>query len=61
VTGGENLSLRDGRWDGAVYAIVSDYALLEPFTLQASLKSGPTSFGGMYRVDEKRLEFLNAA
>lgn len=134
VTGGENLFLRDGRWDGAVYfpaylrrypfcmarvtlnsveqadrlicvesaflsdagerlfddageplphwlaidkllreyetdieraremcAILSDYALLEPFTLQASLKSGPMSFGGMHRVDEKRLEFLNAA
>lgn len=42
-------------------AILSDYALLEPFSLQASLKSGPMSFGGMYRVDEKRLEFLNAA
>lgn len=42
-------------------AILSDYALLEPFTLQASLKSGMMNFGGMYRVDEKRLEFLNAA
>jgi len=42
-------------------AILSDYALLEPFTLQASLKGGTTTFGGMYRVDEKRLEFLNAA
>ncbi len=42
-------------------AILSDYALLEPFSLQASLKSGPMGFGGMYRVDEKRLEFLNAA
>src|SRR5882672_1575721 len=42
-------------------AILSDYALLEPFSLQASLKGGPMSFGGMYRVDEKRLEFLNAA
>jgi hypothetical protein len=42
-------------------AILSDYALLEPFSLQGSLKSGPMSFGGMYRVDEKRLEFLNAA
>lgn len=41
-------------------AILSDYALLEPFTLQASLKSGTMNFGGMYRVDEKRLEFLNA-
>lgn len=42
-------------------AILSDYALLEPFTLQAALAGGLTSFGGMYRVDEKRLEFLNAA
>jgi hypothetical protein len=42
-------------------AILSDYALLEPFSLQGSLKSGPMTFGGMYRVDEKRLEFLNAA
>jgi hypothetical protein len=133
VTGGENLLLRDGRWESAVYypaylrrypfcmarvtlnsveqadrlicvekaflseagermfddagapqtrwlpiekllreyetdieharemcAILSDYALLEPFTLQASLKNGPMSFGGMFRVDERRLEFLNA-
>src|SRR5262245_54394023 len=42
-------------------AILADYALLEPFTLQAVLASGPTSLGGMYRVDEKRLEHLNAA
>ena len=42
-------------------AILADYSLLEPVTLQASLKSGPMSFGGMYRVEEKRLEFLNAA
>jgi len=42
-------------------AILADYALLEPFTLQASLKAGALSFGGMYRVDEKRLEFLNAS
>ena len=134
VTGGENLFLREGRWDRAVYypaylrrypfcmarvtlnsveqadrlicveeaflsdagelmfddagaplarwlpiekllreyetdieraremcAILSDYALLEPFTLQASLMGGTMSFGGMFRVDEKRLESLNAA
>jgi hypothetical protein len=42
-------------------AILADYALLEEFTLQAPLKGGAISFGGMYRVDEKRLEFLNAA
>src|SRR5262249_8765839 len=41
-------------------AILADYSLLEPVTLQAALKSGPMSFGGMYRVGEKRLEFLNA-
>ncbi|MCC6473212.1 MAG: SapC family protein [Burkholderiales bacterium] len=43
-------------------AILADYALLEPFTLQAQLKAGgPTNLGGMYRVEEKKLEFLNAA
>src|SRR5258707_6139375 len=135
VTGGENLFLRDGQWDGSVYlpayvrrypfcmarvtldsveqadrlicvekafvseegermfddsglaparwqtiekllqeyeadlersrelcAILADYAFLEPFTLQTSLKEGgATNLGGMYRVDERKLEFLNAA
>jgi SapC protein len=42
-------------------AILTDYALLQAFSLQASTKGGTVSFGGMYRVDEKRLEFLNAA
>jgi hypothetical protein len=43
-------------------AILADYALLEPFTLQASLKEGgATNLGGMHRVDERKLEFLNAA
>ena len=43
-------------------AILADYALLEAFTLQASLDQGGTlRFGGMYRVDEKKLEFLNSA
>ena len=42
--------------------ILSDYSLLEPFTMQATLKdSGPMNLGGMYRVEEKKLEFLNAA
>ena len=42
--------------------ILADYALLEPFTLQATLKnSGPLNLGGMYRVAEAKLEFLNAA
>ena len=42
-------------------AILADYGLLEGFTLQASVKGAPVSFGGMYRVDEKKLELLNAA
>lgn len=43
-------------------AILADYALLEPFTLQAMLNSGGAmNLGGMYRVEEKKLEFLNAA
>lgn len=43
-------------------AILADYALLEPFTLQANLKdAGPMNLAGMYRVEEKKLEFLNAA
>jgi hypothetical protein len=43
-------------------AILADYALLEPFTLQAQLNAGGAmNLGGMYRVEEKKLEFLNAA
>ena len=43
-------------------AILADYALLEPFTLQAVLKGGGAmNLGGMYRVEEKKLEFLNAS
>ena len=43
-------------------AILANYALLEPFTLQASLKEGGAmNLGGMHRVDERKLEFLNAA
>ena len=42
-------------------AILADYKLFEPFTLQASLKGGTMSFGGMHRVDERKLEFLNSA
>ena len=43
-------------------AIIADYSLLEPFTLQAVLDDGGAmNLGGMYRVDEKKLEFLNAA
>ena len=43
-------------------AILADYTLLEPFTLQAVLnEGGAMNLGGMYRVEEKKLEFLNAA
>ena len=43
-------------------AILADYALLEPFTLQALPKEGgPMNLGGMHRIDERKLEFLNAA
>ena len=43
-------------------AILADYSLLEPFTLQATLKDGgPMNLAGMYRIEEKKLEFLNAA
>ena len=43
-------------------SILADYALMEPFTLQATLKAGGAmNLGGMYRVEEKKLEFLNAA
>ena len=43
-------------------AILADYALLEPFTMQAVLKAGGSmNLGGMFRVEEKKLEFLNAA
>jgi hypothetical protein len=43
-------------------AILADYALLEPFTLQATLnEGGAMNLGGMYRVEENKLEFLNAA
>src|SRR5512139_4331887 len=43
-------------------AILADYALLEPFTLQASTPgNAPFTLSGMARVDEKKLEFLNAA
>ena len=43
-------------------AILSDYGLLEPFTMQATLNSGGAMhLTGMHRVDEKRLEHLNAS
>lgn len=41
--------------------ILGDYGLLEPFSMQATPKEGPpTQLTGMYRVEEKKLEFLNA-
>jgi hypothetical protein len=46
-------------------AILSDYGLLEPFTMQAKLKpekgGGSMRLGGMHRVAEKNIENLNAA
>jgi len=46
-------------------AILSDYGLLEPFTMQATLAKekggGSMHITGMYRVNEKNLENLNAA
>ena len=43
-------------------AILSDYGLLEPFTMQATLNSGDAMhLTGMHRVDEKKLEHLNAS
>ena len=43
-------------------AILSDYALLEPFTMQAQTNAGAAmNLAGMYRVDEKKMEFLNAS
>ena len=42
--------------------ILSDYALLEPFAMQAQTKAGAAmNLTGMFRVDEKKLEFLNAS
>ena len=43
-------------------AILADYALLEPFAMQAQPKAGtPLNLTGMYRVAEKKMEFLNAS
>ena len=46
-------------------AILADYGLLEPFTMQATLKpekgGGSMKLGGMHRVAEKNIENLNAA
>ena len=46
-------------------ALLADYGLLEPFSMQATLKKekggGSMQMGGMHRVAEKKLEDLNAA
>jgi len=43
-------------------AILGDYGLLEPFTMQATLnEGGALHLTGMHRVSEKRLETLNAS
>ena len=43
--------------------ILADYALLEPFTMQAKFKSGadPLHLTGMHRVNESKIEHLNAS
>ena len=42
--------------------ILADYALLEPFTMQAKLNKGgdPFAVTGMFRVDEAKIQHLNA-
>ena len=43
-------------------ALLADYGLLEPFTMQATPKGGAAlQVTGMHRVSEKKLEELNAA
>ncbi len=43
-------------------AILADYGLLEPFTMQATLtQGGALHLTGMHRVNEKKLEDLNAS
>jgi len=47
---------------GEMSGILSDYGLLEPFEMQAQTDAGASmNLRGMYRVDEKKLEFLNAS
>ncbi len=42
--------------------ILADYGLLEPFTMQATLNAGGSMhLTGMFRIDEKKIEFLNAS
>jgi hypothetical protein len=46
-------------------AILADYGLFEPFTMQATVKpekgGGSLQLGGMHRIAEKNIENLNAA
>ena len=43
-------------------SILADYALLEPFTMQAKpVKGDAVQLTGMHRVDEKRIEHLNVS
>lgn len=43
-------------------AILSDYALLEPFTMQAKTATGgQMQLTGMYRIAEKKIEDLNSS
>lgn len=43
-------------------AILADYALLEPFAMQAQTNAGASmNLTGMYRVAEKKMESLNAS
>jgi len=43
-------------------AILADYGLLEPFAMQAQTNAGASmNLTGMHRVDEKKMEFLNAS
>jgi hypothetical protein len=43
-------------------AILADYALLQPFNMQATLnQGGQTQLTGMHRVDETKIEHLNSS
>lgn len=43
-------------------AVLADYALLEPFRMQAKLaQGGEVQLTGMHRVDEKKIEHLNVS
>jgi hypothetical protein len=43
-------------------AILADYALLQPFRMQAKFRQGgEVQLAGMHRVDESRIEHLNAS